>query len=123
MLAGLQRRALLIKRDIVALALAAHDPSVPWLAKLVAAVAVAYALSPIDLIPDFIPVIGYLDDLLILPPLIALSVWLIPAEVMQDLRVRAQRRQADRKSWLAAAVIVVIWITAAWLAARMTGFV
>ncbi|RWX32769.1 DUF1232 domain-containing protein, partial [Rhizobium leguminosarum] len=69
-----------LKRDIVALWLAARDPRVPWHAKVVAGAVAAYALSPIDLIPDFIPILGYLDDLLILPLGIMLAIRLVPAE-------------------------------------------
>lgn len=78
-----------LKRDIISLWLAARDPRVPWSAKLLAASVAAYALSLIDLIPDFIPVLGYLDDLLIVPVGIWASVRLIPQDVMADLRLRA----------------------------------
>lgn len=78
-----------IKRDVVALWLAARDPRVPWYAKAVAGMVAAYALSPIDLIPDFIPVLGYLDDLLIVPLGILVAVELIPEPVMTELRERA----------------------------------
>jgi uncharacterized membrane protein YkvA (DUF1232 family) len=76
-------------RDAVALALAAHDPRVPWKAKLVAVAVAAYALSPIDLIPDFVPVVGYLDDLVIVPAGILLAVKLIPPELMTEFREAA----------------------------------
>jgi uncharacterized membrane protein YkvA (DUF1232 family) len=78
-----------IKRDVHALYLAARDPRVPWYAKAVALAVAAYALSPIDLIPDFIPVIGYLDDLIIVPLGILLAVRLIPADVLAELRAAA----------------------------------
>jgi uncharacterized membrane protein YkvA (DUF1232 family) len=109
-----------VKRDIVALWLAARDPRVPWPAKLLAGTVAAYALSPIDLIPDFIPVLGYLDDLLIVPAGIWLAVRLIPAEVMTGLRAEAERRDRPT-SRTAAAVIVALWIgtaLAAWLVWR-----
>jgi uncharacterized membrane protein YkvA (DUF1232 family) len=78
-----------IKRDVVALWLGARDPRVKWHAKAVAATVAAYALSPIDLIPDFIPLIGYLDDLLIVPLGILIAIRLIPEPVMADLRKKA----------------------------------
>lgn len=82
-----------IKRDVVALWLAARDPRVPWHAKAVAGMVAAYALSPIDLIPDFIPVLGYLDDIVIVPLGILLAVRLIPGEVMADLRRAAEAKE------------------------------
>jgi uncharacterized membrane protein YkvA (DUF1232 family) len=100
-----------LKRDLIALYLAARDPRVPWPAKLVAACVAAYALSPIDLIPDFIPVLGYLDDLVLVPLGIALAIRLIPPAIWEDLRASAAARTAARPtSRVGAAVIVVIWI-------------
>src|ERR1700742_411421 len=85
----LSRWARAIKRDAHALYLAARDPRVPWYAKALALAVAAYALSPIDLIPDFVPVLGYLDDLIIVPLGIALVVWLVPPEVMAEHRASA----------------------------------
>lgn len=100
-----------LKRDIVALWLAARDPRVPWYAKAVAGAVAAYALSPIDLIPDFIPVLGYLDDLVIVPLGILLATWLVPAEVMAVLREEAAR-QIERPSGRAGLIfILVVWLT------------
>jgi uncharacterized membrane protein YkvA (DUF1232 family) len=100
-----------IKRDVVALWLAARDPRVPWYAKTVAALVAAYALSPIDLIPDFVPVLGYLDDLLVVPIGILAAVKLIPPNVMADLRLKAENE--GRPSSTAGLVIVMaIWIVA-----------
>lgn len=101
-----------VKRDLVALWLAARDPGVPWLAKALAIATVAYALSPIDLIPDFIPVLGYLDDLILVPLAVLAVVRMIPVPVMSALRAEAARRLAARlpKSWVAAVVIVGIWV-------------
>jgi uncharacterized membrane protein YkvA (DUF1232 family) len=95
-----------------ALYLAARDPRVPWYAKAIVVLVVAYAVSPIDLIPDFIPVLGYLDDLLLLPLGIALAIRLIPAEVWQDCVARAQAQQAERgpRRWTAAAVVITTWL-------------
>jgi uncharacterized membrane protein YkvA (DUF1232 family) len=100
-----------LKRDVVALYLAARDPRVPWYAKVVAAVVAAYALSPIDLIPDFIPILGYLDDLILIPLGIALAVRLIPPALFAEHRQTATDWQAKRPiSRRAAAVIISIWI-------------
>ena len=89
MIARLKRWADRVKRDILALYLAMRDPRVPWFAKFFAAVVAGYALSPIDLIPDFIPIVGYLDDLVLLPLGIVLAIRMIPPPVMEDLRHRA----------------------------------
>lgn len=88
MLDRLKRWAKTMKRDALALYLAGRDPRVPWYAKLLAAATAAYALSPIDFIPDFIPVIGYLDDMILLPAAIWFTVRLIPGEVLAELRER-----------------------------------
>ncbi|WP_225204912.1 YkvA family protein [Novosphingobium huizhouense] len=103
-----------LKRDVVALWLAARDPEVPLPAKAVAAGVAAYALSPVDLIPDFIPVLGLLDDLLIVPLGIALAVRLIPSPVMARLRARASAMQRPvSKAGLVA--VIAIWCAAvAW---------
>ena len=112
-----------ITRDVVAIWIAAGDPRVPWYAKVVAATVAAYALSPIDLIPDFVPVIGYLDDLIIVPAGILLTVRLIPAGLMDEFRAEAARRDARPRSRLGAAFVVVLWLVtmaviARWLVAR-----
>ena len=107
-----KQQASQLKQEVHALALACKDPRVPWYAKLLAVCIVAYALSPIDLIPDFIPVLGYLDDLILIPLGIYLLLKLIPPEVLAESRSRA-KAAADLKSptrWLAAAVIIAIWI-------------
>src|SRR4051812_28497190 len=101
-----------IRRDAHALYLAARDPRVPWYAKAVAIVVAAYALSPIDLIPDFIPVLGYLDDLIIVPLGVALVVRLIPPEVMEEYRIRASESQGTPVSYAGATAIVLVWIVA-----------
>jgi len=108
-----------VKRDAVALYLAARDPRTPWHAKLLAGIVVAYALSPIDLIPDFIPVLGYLDDLLLVPLGLWLAVRLIPADVMEDCRARGAELAERPASRTAAAVIVVIWLAALAAAVRL----
>ena len=100
-----------LKRDVIALWLAARDPRVPWYAKALSAAVAAYALSPIDVIPDFIPILGYLDDLLIVPVGIWAAVKLIPDPIMTDLRTKAlEQRKPTSKAGLAA--VVLIWLTA-----------
>jgi uncharacterized membrane protein YkvA (DUF1232 family) len=110
MRARLQDWAREIKRDVHALYLAARDPRVPWYAKAVALAVAAYALSPIDLIPDFIPVIGYLDDLIIVPLGIVLAVRLIPADILAEHRAAAFEAGKRPTNHAAALVIVAIWI-------------
>lgn len=105
-----------IKRDVIALWLAARDPRTPWYAKLLAAIVAAYALSPIDLIPDFIPVLGYLDELIVLPLGILATVALIPKALMAEFRVDAEKISAKPQSRNAVAVIVLVWIALAALA-------
>ena len=109
----LQAWARTIRRDVVALVLAARDPRVPWYAKAVAAAVAAYALSPIDLIPDFIPVLGYLDELIVLPLGIMLAIRLIPPDIMAEHRAAASSAEGGPKSRVAAAAIIGIWATAA----------
>jgi uncharacterized membrane protein YkvA (DUF1232 family) len=102
-----------IKIDTYALYLACRDPRTPWHVRLLAAGIVAYAFSPIDLIPDFVPVLGYLDDLLIVPLGIALAIRLLPDAVLADCRERAQGAADRPTSRLAAVVIVAIWLALA----------
>ena len=98
-----------LKRDVVALWLAARDPRTPLAAKLLAGVVAAYALSPIDLIPDFIPVLGYLDDLLLVPAGIWLAVRLIPAGLLEEFRAAALARERPR-SLVGAAAVGAVWV-------------
>jgi uncharacterized membrane protein YkvA (DUF1232 family) len=113
MIASWRARARLLKTETMALYLAYRDPRTPWYARVAAALVVAYAFSPIDLIPDFIPVLGYLDDLILVPLGIALALRLIPAEVMADSRARARLLETQPVSRTAAAVILIIWIAGA----------
>lgn len=99
-----------IKRDVLALWLAARDPRTPWQPKLVAGLVAAYALSPIDLIPDFIPVLGYLDDLLIVPLGIVLAVRLMPAALMAECRARGAELAKRPTSRAAAIFVVAVWL-------------
>ncbi len=108
----LRDRARVLKREVTALGLAVQDPRTPWYARVLAVAVIAYALSPIDLIPDFIPVLGYLDDLILVPAGIALVIRLIPAEVMAEARLRSDTLQVE-KPWLrylAAGIIVLLWL-------------
>lgn len=120
MLARLKGWARAIRRDVHALWLAARDPRTPWYARALAMALAAYALSPIDLIPDFVPLLGYLDDAILLPIGILVVIRLIPAEVMAECRDRAAEAAARPVSRVAAAAIVAVWIGAAaglaWLA-------
>src|SRR5689334_25334789 len=109
-----------IKLDALALYLAARDPRTPWYAKALALCVAGYAFSPIDLIPDFIPVLGYLDDVVLIPLGIAIAIKMIPPEVLAECRARARASMADGKpaSRIAAVVIVGIWILSAVLCMR-----
>ena len=122
MLARLRAWALAIRRDVHALYFAARDPRVPWYAKAVAGCVVAYALSPIDLIPDFIPVLGYLDDLIIVPLGILLVASLIPPGIMAEHRARAEAARERPQSTAGAIAVIAIWTVLcaffAWLAYR-----
>jgi uncharacterized membrane protein YkvA (DUF1232 family) len=102
-----------LRRDAHAVYLAAHDPRVPWYAKALAIAVAGYALSPVDLIPDFIPVLGYIDDLIIVPLGIALVVSLIPNEVMAEYRTKADAAEQRPRSRGAAIIIVTIWMVGA----------
>jgi uncharacterized membrane protein YkvA (DUF1232 family) len=115
MLARLKGWAKTVKRDVIALFLAARDSRTPWYAKVMAGLVAAYALSPIDLIPDFIPVVGYLDDLVIVPLGIWIVVRLVPGDLMQEFRAEAARLEAKPVSLAGALFIVALWIAAAGL--------
>jgi uncharacterized membrane protein YkvA (DUF1232 family) len=115
LLIELKQHARHLKAETFGLYLAARDPRTPWYAKLLAAGIVAYAVSPIDLIPDFVPVLGYLDDLILIPAGIALAIRLVPDSVLADCRAQAHETFKNEKpvSWVAGAVIVVIWLALA----------
>jgi len=103
-----------LKTEVFALYYAYKDPRVPWYAKLFVMIVVGYAFSPIDLIPDFIPVLGYVDDVLLLPSLIWLAVWLLPPEVLVECRGQAdewmQTKGSKPSSRAGAVLIVVLWL-------------
>ena len=101
-----------IKKNLTALQIAFSQNLVPWHVKILIAITIGYALSPIDLIPDFIPIIGLLDDLIILPVLIWVIIKLIPQATMDYCRTEAERRPPEsKKNWIAAVVIVIIWMS------------
>lgn len=109
---NLKERARKLKTDIPAVFLAIKHQRTPWYAKLLAAITVAYALSPIDLVPDFVPILGYLDDVLLLPVMVAMTVKLIPREVFVQCQTQAQGLWAKGKPehWYYAIPIVLIWL-------------
>jgi uncharacterized membrane protein YkvA (DUF1232 family) len=109
---GWKAKARKLKQEVYTLYLASKDRRAPWHARVLAVIVVAYAFSPIDLIPDPIPVLGYLDDLILIPLGIALVIKLIPNEVMQDCREKAAlTMQADKpKNWVAGGIIILIWV-------------
>jgi len=111
--------ARLLKSDVVALWFACRHPGTPLTAKIAAVLIVAYAFSPIDLIPDFIPVLGYLDDIILLPVAIWLTLKLLPEPVMTECRQQAQswldQHQPKPRNYFAAAIFVAVWIATAWL--------
>jgi uncharacterized membrane protein YkvA (DUF1232 family) len=109
-IATLKVRAKSLKRQTLVVYFAARDPRTPVIVRLLAVAVAAYALSPIDLIPDFIPVLGYLDDLILIPIGLALVVWLVPADVMQAAHARAEAAVDRPPSYPAAALIVVVWV-------------
>src|SRR3989440_7182910 len=117
----LRRRARELKIELIALALAARHPQTPWYARLIVAGCVAYALTPVDLIPDAIPVIGFIDDLIFIPLAIALAVRFIPAPVLADCRARSHEIEARAPrlskgawvaigaAWFAALALIAVW--------------
>jgi len=110
-------KAKLLKTEIVTLYLASKHPKTPWYAKALAVLIIGYALSPIDLIPDFIPVVGYLDDFIIVPAGIALLIKIIPGDILEECRSKARFDISHRKpkNWVAAIIIVLIWLFAIYL--------
>jgi uncharacterized membrane protein YkvA (DUF1232 family) len=117
-----RERARELGHEVLALSLACRDPRVPWPAKILAALVVAYALSPLDLIPDFIPVLGYLDDLIVVPLGVLLVRRLVPRQVLEDCRVRARAIASTPSSRVGAALVIALWVllgaAATWLLVR-----
>lgn len=115
MLTSLKARANQLKQHTLTVYFAARDPRTPILVRALALFLAAYALSPIDLIPDFIPVIGYLDDLLLISLGLALIIRLTPPEVLESARVQAQQATSKPVSYTAAACFIALWLVLAWL--------
>lgn len=125
----LKNRARALKQEMYALLLAVKDPRVPWYAKVLVYITLIYALSPIDLIPDFIPILGYLDDIIIVPLGIFISISLIPKSVLDECRIRSALHtdQDTRKKqlkkwplrWVGLMTMIAIWVLAIWWAARL----
>lgn len=114
-----QEKANRLKTEVHALYLALKDPRVPWYTRVLAGMIVAYALSPIDLIPDFIPVLGYVDDLILIPAGIYLTIRMVPREVLEECRQRANCEAITSKSkWVAAAIIILLWSIIVYLIVR-----
>ena len=116
-------RAKQLEREVFALYFACRDSRVPWYARALAVGIAAYAFSPIDLIPDFIPVLGYLDELILIPLGVMAVRAMVPPQVMEECRERAAQLQSKPRSWVAAALIVAIWLVLAiaamrWVASR-----
>jgi uncharacterized membrane protein YkvA (DUF1232 family) len=120
MLQAWKNRVHQLKTELYALYLAYRDPRVPWYGRLWAAVVVAYAFSPIDLIPDPIPVLGYVDDLILIPLGILIALRMIPADVMAESRVQAGERMANGVpvNWIGAALVLLLWIALAAMVVR-----
>jgi len=118
LLARLKQSAKALKREIVVVYFAARDHRTPWALRIFALLIAAYVLSPIDLIPDFIPVLGYLDDVILVPLAIRLLLRLLPPDVVVDARNRAATMAQKPRSFAAAIVIVIVWVVlATWLVA------
>lgn len=119
-------RAKALKQEVYALYLCSRHPRTPLWAKLFAMLIVGYALSPIDLIPDFVPVLGYLDDLILIPAGITLLIKMVPKDVLQECRDKARESTTDKKirSWMGGVIIVSIWLVAIcaafWFVRRLT---
>jgi uncharacterized membrane protein YkvA (DUF1232 family) len=120
MIEKLKQKARALKKEVFVLYLAYQNPQTPWYAKLFAMIVVAYAFSPIDLIPDFIPVLGYLDDLVLIPLGVSLALKMIPENVLHSARQEAEQRinQERQANWIAGGLIIVIWLIVIFVIAR-----
>jgi uncharacterized membrane protein YkvA (DUF1232 family) len=109
----LKAKAKSLKKEVKALYLAYRRPDVPWYAKAFSILVVGYALSPVDLIPDFIPILGYLDDLVLIPLGVALAIKMIPPQVMEECRAEAEDvfKNGKPKNWVSGVIIILIWAT------------
>ncbi|MDP2729567.1 MAG: YkvA family protein [Dehalococcoidales bacterium] len=116
----LKEKARKLKGELYAVYLACRDRRTPWYAKAIILLIVVYAASPIDLIPDFIPVLGYLDDLIIIPAGIYLALKMIPVEVMEECRGKAGEPLGAKTRWAGAGIIIALWLLALYLVIRFT---
>ena len=115
----LKERVSRLRTEVYALYLASKDSRVPWYVKVLMALIIGYAISPIDLIPDFIPVLGQLDDLMVVPAGIALVIKMIPKNVMEECKRKARDETMDTKTkWVVALIIISIWVLAIYLVVR-----
>jgi uncharacterized membrane protein YkvA (DUF1232 family) len=123
LLEKLKSWARLLKQNVVMLWFATKHPRTPWLSKAICIFIIAYALSPIDLIPDFIPILGYVDDLILLPVLIWIAIRLIPNKIIQESRVDADayliKNQSKPRSYLGFLIVIVIWMLLLWLSYQL----
>ncbi|MBI4284068.1 MAG: DUF1232 domain-containing protein [Chloroflexi bacterium] len=120
LITSLKQKARRLKTETATLYLACRDPRVPWYAKVFMAAIVGYALNPIDLIPDFIPVLGYVDDLVIVPAGVFLALKMIPREVLAECRAKAQSEPiSSQAKWVAASVIIAVWLLVIYLLIRL----
>jgi len=112
LLERLKQTARLLKKEIIVLGVVYRDTRTPWYAKTLIAVVIAYSLSPIDLIPDFIPILGYLDDLILIPLGISLAIRLVPKEIFAEARqhVAVNPEETGISGWWFAAVIIIFWV-------------
>ena len=119
-----KRKAKILKKEVYALSLAVKDPRIPWYAKVFAVLIIGYILSPIDPIPDFIPVIGYFDELIVVPLGVIILSKMIPKQVLEECREKAKHHRGRMKGrhWVAASVIILIWLTLAYLGIRIGYF-
>jgi uncharacterized membrane protein YkvA (DUF1232 family) len=114
-------KAKILKKEVYALSLAVKDPRVPWYAKVFALLIIGYVLSPIDPIPDFIPVIGYIDELIVVPLGIIILSKMIPKQVLEECREKARHHRGGMKGkhWIAASIIILIWLILVYLSIRI----
>jgi uncharacterized membrane protein YkvA (DUF1232 family) len=119
-IANWKNKAGQLKYEIIALYWAYRDPRTPWYAKAFMALMIGYALSPIDLVPDFIPILGYVDDLIIIPAGIYLAIKMIPQNVFKESREKARLQKIDTKiKWVIAGIIILVWVMIVLLVVRL----
>lgn len=122
MLERIKNQIYKLKKEILTLYLASKRKDVPWYARIIIVLVVGYALSPIDLIPDFIPVLGYLDDIIIVPLGISLAIKLVPKEILDECRIQAEEafKTGKPKNWIAGVIIILIWLLlAVWIISKI----